>query len=304
MRILVTGGAGFIGSHLVDKLVSQKHNVLVIDDLSTGSKKFINPKAKFTKVSINSPKFDSVFKKFKPDVVFHLAAQKCVPISLRQPDMDAKINIMGTINLLEFCRKYKVKQFVFTSTGGALYGDGIKVPTPESSPSVPESPYGCSKLAGETYMQMYAKTHGLNCAILRLSNVYGPRQDPKGEAGVIAIFIENLLNNRICKINGKGKQTRDFVYVGDVVDALLAALRKKASGVYNIGTGKEISINKLFTSIAKQIDSSKDPKHTKAISGDLMRSALNNSRAKRILSWKPLVNLDQGIKKTIQWFEK
>ncbi|MBT3690442.1 NAD-dependent epimerase/dehydratase family protein [bacterium] len=302
MKILVTGGAGFIGSHLVDKLIAKKHKVIVIDNLTTGYQKFVNPKAKFIKIDTRSKKLLEVFKKERPQVVFHLAAQKSVPFSLKNPALDADININGSLNVIDASLSVKVKKFIFISTGGAIYGETKDLPTPETAKEKPDSPYGNAKLTIDNYFKnYYLPVRKLNYVSLRLANVYGPRQDPYGEAGVIAIFISNLLNNKQSYINGTGKQTRDFIYVDDVVNACIKSI-SKGKGIYNIGTSKEISISKLYSNISKLINEKK-VKYKKAIPGEVIRSVLKCQKAKRELNWKSQVTLEQGIKKTINYFK-
>ena len=302
MKILVTGGAGFIGSHLVDKLIAKKHRVVVVDNLSTGYKKFVNPKAKFYKVDVTSNKLAAVFKKEKPQIVFHLAAQKSVSFSVKNPAEDARINVGGGINVIENSLATKVKKFIFISTGGAIYGEAKKIPTPEITTEKPDSPYGLSKLTIDNYLEkFYGKIHGLKYVSLRLANVYGPRQDPFGEAGVIAIFVSNLLKNKQCYINGTGNQTRDFVYVLDVVSACLKAMAK-GQGAYNIGMAKETSINQLYKLISRVI-TDKKVIHRNALPGEVLRSVLNYDKAKRVLGWTSKISLEEGIKKTIEYFD-
>ena len=302
MKILVTGGAGFIGSHLVDKLIAKKHRVVVVDNLSTGYKKFVNPRAKFYKVDVTSNKLAIVFKKEKPQIVFHLAAQKSVPFSVKNPAEDARINVGGGINVIENSLATKVKKFIFISTGGAIYGEAKKIPTPETTEEKPDSPYGLAKLTIDNYLEkFYGKVHGLKYVSLRLANVYGPRQDPYGEAGVIAIFVSNLLKNKQCYINGTGNQTRDFVYVDDVVSACIKAMAK-GQGAFNIGTAKETSISQLYKLISRAITDQKVI-HRQALLGEVLRSVLNYDKAKRVLGWTPKISLEEGIKKTIEYFD-
>ncbi len=302
-NILVTGGAGFIGSHTADLLISEGHNVTVLDNLSTGNKKNINKKAKFIFSGIT--KLD--FKKFENiDAIIHCAAQISVSKSVREPINDAQINITGSLNLLEMCRKLGIGKFVFASTGGAIYGSAQKTfPVKESQIEAPESPYAVSKKSVELYMNFYMKTYGIDCISLRYANAYGPRQDYLGEAGVVAIFINQLLRNKRSVIFGSGKQTRDFVYVEDVALANLMALnRKTISKKINIGTGKETSINSLFSLIARLTDKHTKPIHEKPRKGDVMRSSLDINLAKKELGWKPSVSLENGLSKTIEWFSK
>jgi UDP-glucose 4-epimerase len=305
MKIIVTGGAGFIGSHLVDKLIEKGHKVVAIDNLSTGKKENLNKKAKFYKIDIGSPKIAQIFKKEKPGVVFHYAAQIDVRKSTENPIEDAKINILGTLNVLENCKKYKVKKFIFASSGGAIYGEANIIPTPETHQARPESPYGIAKLVVEHYLDFYKKIYGLDYVSLRHANIYGPRQDPKGEAGVVAIFIDKLLNNKIPIIFGDGKQTRDFVYVEDAVDAATKALKTKSgeNSIFNIGTGIETSVKDLYRLISKKIGKNIRPLFTSAKSGDLKRSCLAFSKIKKELNWQPEYNFRKGLEETINYFK-
>ncbi|NMC51687.1 NAD-dependent epimerase/dehydratase family protein [Candidatus Kuenenbacteria bacterium] len=304
MTILVTGGAGFIGSHLVDKLIKEKHRVIVVDDLSTGKKINLNKRAKFYRLDIQDKKLEQIFKKEKPQVVYHLAAQMNVRKSIADPIFDAKTNIVGVLNLLENCVKYHVKKFVFISTGGAIYGDGVKIPTPETATEAPISPYGIAKLATEKYLHYYRHQYGLNYTVLRLANIYGPRQNYLGEAGVVAIFCHQLKNNQPTFINGPGQQTRDFVFVADVVAAALKALKDKKPNIYNIATSKENNINQLASALQK-VSGVKTPiEHRSAIKGEQMRSCLNYQKIKKHLGWSPKYDLEKGLRETWQWFQK
>ncbi|MCK4520279.1 GDP-mannose 4,6-dehydratase [Candidatus Parcubacteria bacterium] len=310
MKILVTGGAGFIGSHLVDRLVKERHKVIVIDNLSTGSKKNLNPKAKFYKLDIRNPKVSDVFKKEKPEAVFHLAAQIDLRKSVENPVEDAKINILGSLNILQnFIRinqlnpRKSVSKFIFTSTGGAIYGDADIIPTPETYPEMPLSPYGVEKLVFDKYLNYYYKVFGLPYVSLRLSNVYGPRQNSKGEAGVIAIFCDKMLGNKQPIINGSGKQTRDYVYVDDVVEAGILAFKKKKIGIFNIGTAQETDVNTIFRKIRKLINSDCKEIHVPEKPGEQKTSCLDCSKAKKELGWQPRYDLDKGLKETVEWFK-
>ena len=301
MNILVTGGAGFLGSHLVDKLLKLKHQVVIIDNLSSGKKKFISG-GDFYKLDIKSDKIETIFKKYKFDIVFHLAAQKSVPYSINNPQFDAKNNILGSLNLLDNGVKYKIKKFIFTSTGGAIYDQAQKFPTSETEKAKPVSPYAIAKFAVEKYIEFYGQIKNLPYIILRPANIYGPRQDPKGEAGVVAIFINNLLNNKQSYINGTGKQTRDFVYVKDVVNALIKSTKAK-NKIYNISTAKDIDINKLYQKIALVMNITKKPLHKLAIRGEVQKSQLSYARIKKELKWQPQYSLEKGLMETIEYFK-
>jgi UDP-glucose 4-epimerase len=315
-KILVTGGAGFIGSHLVDALIKGGHKVVVIDNLSTGKKENINKKAKFYKIDICSPKIREIFKKEKPQICFHLAAQINVRKSVEDPVFDAKVNTLGSLNVIQnFIREiraqirmnsrkrnsYKFAKFIFASTGGAIYGETNKIPTSENHPPNPISPYGISKLTVENYLKFYKKNFGLKLVSLRFSNVYGPRQDPRGEAGVVAIFIEKLLKGERPTIFGDGNQTRDFIFVEDVVSACLKAMEYKGEKkIFNIGTGIETSINELYEIISRLLNAKIKPKYAPEKPGDLKRSCLDISLAKRELKWRPKFDLEKGLRKTLQ----
>ncbi|MCD6147770.1 SDR family oxidoreductase [bacterium] len=304
MRILVTGGCGFIGSHLVDKLIEQGHQVVVLDNLSTGKKENLNPKASFYQIDIQDPEIPQIFQKEKPEVVFHFAAQIDVRKSVESPIKDAKINILGSLNLIQgFIQVSERKKFIFASSGGAIYGDTDVIPTPETYLESPESPYGIAKLTVEKYLYFYKKTYGLDYLSLRLANVYGPRQNSKGEAGVVAIFTDKMLSGNQPIINGSGRQTRDFVYVKDVVEAALLAMEKEKSGIYNIGTAKETSINEIFRKIKELTGSNCQEIHGPEKPGEQKRSCLDYSKAKKELNWRPKYNLEEGLKETVKWFK-
>lgn len=303
MKFLVTGGAGFIGSHLVDRLIKEGQNVIVIDNLSTGKKENLNKKAKFYKVDILSPKISEIFKKEKPKIIFHFAAQIDLRKSVKNPIEDAKTNILGSLNILENCKKFKVKKIIFASTGGAIYGEARILPTPETYFENPLSPYGTAKLAVEKYLNYY-QIFGLSYISLRLSNVYGPRQNSKGEAGVIAIFCDKMLSGGQPIIYGNGKQTRDFVFVDDVVEASILAMKSGKTGIYNIGTAKETDINTIFKKLKGLTHSNCKEVHGPEKIGEQKRSCLDFKKAKKELGWRPKYDLDKGLKKTIEWFKK
>ncbi len=302
MKILVTGGAGFVGSHLVDELIKLNHDVFVIDNLSCGKKEFINKNAKFFKLDIRSKKIDKVFKKYNFDIVYHLAAQKSVPYSIKNPIDDANINILGALNLFETCIKYKVKRVIFTSSGGAIYDEANNFPTTETEEAKPLSPYAIAKFTIEKYLNFYNKVHGLNYTIIRPANIYGPRQDPMGEAGVIAIFISNLLQKKQCFING-GDQTRDFVFVADIVSSLIKVLNAK-NEIYNISTENDISILNLYQKIKTILESDIEAELNPSIVGEVFKSQLSYQKIKNDLDWNPQYNLENGIKETINYFKK
>ncbi len=312
MRILVTGGAGFIGSHVVDAYVEAGHEVVVVDDLSTGCRDNVNPAAAFYRGDVSSSDLESLFRGHAFDVVNHHAAQVDVRRSVTDPAADAAVNIGGTIRLLELCRGRDVRRVIFASSGGAIYGEGAPVPTPEDFPPRPVSPYGVSKLAGERYVDYYHMVHGIRAVILRYANVYGPRQDPHGEAGVVAIFCTRLLRNEPCIVYGDGEQTRDFIYVGDVAAANLRALdlpqRPEANGagaaIFNIGTGLETSVNALLGRLRALAGSAALPRHDPPRAGEQRRSAIDPARAGALLGWTAAVPLAEGLGVTLEWFKR
>jgi len=302
MKILVTGGAGFIGSHVADAFIEHGHDVVIVDNLSMGNEKNINPLARFVKLNIQDPEIFTLFGKEKFDVVDHHAAQMDVRLSVADPIFDATNNILGTINLLQAAVKHSVKKFIFVSSGGAIYGEHDYFPADEEHPTRPLSPYGITKLTGEKYLYFYHHVHQLNFVILRYANIYGPRQNPKGEAGVIAIFASRLLTGGQPVINGNGLQTRDYVYVGDVVKANLKALDYKGNDYFNIGTGIETNVNELFHHVNHLTNANAKEAHGPAQPGEQLRSVLNNQKAKKILSWTPQVSLKEGLANTVEFF--
>ena len=303
LKILVTGGAGFIGSNVVDRFVELGHKVAIVDDLSTGFKENLNPKAKFYETDIRSKESEKVFKKEKPEVLCHHAAQVDLRKSLVDPIGDAETNILGSLNLLHLAAKYKVKKIIFASTAG-VYGEQDYFPADEFHPLRPVSPYGMAKLVIERYLAFYNERYGIDYITLRYSNVFGPRQKPKGEAGVVAVFCERFLDRKKAVINGDGKQTRDFVYVSDVVESDVLALDYPRCDFFNIATGKETDINTLFRLIKKEASSSQKEIHGPAIEEEQKRSCLDISRAKDFLGWKPRYSLEKGIKQTIKFYQK
>ncbi|NPA62076.1 MAG: SDR family oxidoreductase [Methanococci archaeon] len=297
--ILVTGGAGFIGSHIVDKLIENTHDVIILDNLTTGNKNNINPKAEFVNADIRDKDLNEKINFKDVEVIIHQAAQINVRSSVENPMHDANINVLGTINILEMMRKYDINKIVFASSGGAVYGEPNYLPVDEDHPITPLSPYGLSKYVGEEYIKLYNRLYGIEYAILRYSNVYGERQDPRGEAGVISIFIDKMLKNQSPIIFGDGNQTRDFVYVGDVAKANLMALNWK-NEVVNIGTGKETSVNELYKIIANELNYKNEPIYDKPREGEVYRIFLDIKKAQN-LGWIPDVDLKEGIKKVINW---
>ncbi len=304
MKILVTGGAGFIGSHIVDALIEKGHKVVVLDDLSSGSVKNLPRKIRFIKLDVRSNNLGTLFLEEHFDAVYHLAAQMDVRKSVADPKFDASVNIIGGLNLLECCAKYDVKKVIFASTGGAIYGEQDYFPADEKHPLRPLSPYGVAKLSFEQYLFYYKEIYGIDYISLRFANIYGPRQNPHGEAGVVAIFTTKFLNGEKPVINGDGKQTRDYVYVGDIVDANIRALDYPGTGIFNLGTGIESDVNILFRQIRDLTGSDCEEVHGPAKKGEQLRSVLDNSLAKDVLGWEPKISLKQGLKETVDYFKK
>lgn len=302
MKIIITGGAGFIASHLVDRLIDLGHQVLVIDDLSTGYKENINNKAEFENLDICDKKVQKVFKDFEPEIVFHLAAQKLIKVSMEQPELDAQINIVGSLNLLLAAKDVGVDKFIFVSTGGAIYDEHDGVPSNENSKAEPISPYALTKLTFEKYLEMLTKGSNMKWTSLRLANVYGPRQDPHGEGGVVAIFSESIIAGKDIFVNGDGMQTRDYIYVDDVVQALINSIDSEI-GIYNVGTNQETSVLDIVESLKEISKKDFTVKHRDPIPGEVRRSALNCDKAHKQLNWQAKNNLMQGLKNTYKWFE-
>ncbi len=311
LHILVTGGAGFIGSHVVDEYHRAGHRVTVVDNLSTGRIANLNTRAQFFPADIRSATLDAIFRHGRFDVVNHHAAHMDVRRSVVDPWHDAEVNILGTLNLLECARRYGIKRVIFASTGGAIYGDQVPYPTPESHPAQPQSPYGVAKLTVEHYLHYYQAVHNLRSVVLRYANVYGPRQDPYGEAGVVAIFIQRFLQGDRPVVFGDGEQTRDFVFVGDVVRANLLALDYLMEGLgdsgplaVNIGTGQELSVNELLTLLTTFQPGAPEPIYAPPKLGEQRRSVIDPSYAKQTLGWEPLVPIEKGLRKTWDWFKE
>ncbi|MCL2485714.1 MAG: SDR family NAD(P)-dependent oxidoreductase [Endomicrobia bacterium] len=304
MKVLITGGAGFIGSNISDSLIANGHKSVIIDNLSSGKKENINKKAKFYKADIiDEKKIKAIFKKEKPDIVIHNAAQIDVRKSVSDPKYDANINILGSINILDACVENKVKKILFASSGGTIYGEcGSKAPDENSFPN-PLSPYGIAKHSVEFYIKFYGIIHGLKYTIFRYGNVYGPRQDPKGEAGVIAIFTAKMLNNEAVMVFGDGKQMRDYVYVKDVVNANIAALKKADNQIINIATNKAVSINDIVKIMSRLSKTDKKAVYKPKRTGELFKSFMSIKKAEKILNWYPKMNIEEGIKKTLEYFK-
>jgi len=303
-KILVTGGAGFVGSHVVDLLIKNNHDVIIIDNLATGKIENINPRAKFYQEDLNNhQKIKEIFDKENPEIIYHLAAQIDIRKSVEDPVNDAQINILSTLNLLESSIKNNIRHFIFSSSGGAIYGDTKNIPTSEEQKEQPISPYGCAKLTIEKYLNYYNKVHDLKYTILRYSNVYGPRQNPNGEAGVISIFLMNMLNKKNPRIFG-GTQTRDFVYVNDVAKANILVLDDDETNTYNIGTGKETDIIEIFSRLNKYFKNNFEPIYETMKQGEQKKSCLDFSRINQKLKWRPQIELDEGLDKTYVWFLK
>ncbi len=306
MKILITGGAGFIGSQVADMLIAKKHDVIIIDNLSSGYEYNVNHEAKLIKADITDFVIvEKIFTEEKPEIIYHFAAQIDVRKSVSDPIFDAKTNIMATLNLIKLSNDFKVKKFIFSSTGGAIYGDTDDRPTKENHSEWPLSPYGIAKLATDKFLNYYFEIFGLKYVSLRYGNVYGPRQNPHGEAGVIAIFLNKMLNNEQPIINGDGKQTRDYVYIEDVVNSNIIALENfDKVGIYNVGTSLEISVNDLFKEINRNFDNKFKEIHGSAKLGEQKTSCLSYEKIEKDMGFKPKTNFSEGIKKTYEWFKK
>ncbi len=304
MKILVTGGAGFIGSHVVDAYLEAGHQVVIIDDLSTGKKENLNPKAKFHRMDLLDDKVQQLLQDEHIEVVNHHAAQIKVKASLEDPYFDVKVNVLGSVLLLDLCRRAGVKKFIYASSGGAQYGEMAKEPFPETHPSRPFSVYGASKYSVELYADVFAQNFGLEYVILRYANVYGPRQDALGEGGVVAIFTHCMLHGGDFAIFGDGYNLRDYVYVKDLARANLLALDYPHNDVFNIGTGVGTTTNELFDVLAKATGHTRPPRKTVARLGDLKKSVLDPSKAKRLLKWEPRYDLQAGLKETVEYYKQ
>ena len=300
--VLVTGGAGFIGSHVVDTFLEAGYEVAVVDDLSSGHIENIPVRASFYRLDIRKEGLEEIFQVVYPDYVAHQAARASVRESLEKPVLYADVNLVGSVNLLECCRKYEVKKVVYASTGGAVYGEPERLPVDESHPIRPLDPYGASKHHVEHHLHVSRHNSGLQFTTLRYPNVYGPRQDPHGEAGVVAIFTVQMLDNKAVTINGTGEQERDFVYVGDVARANLLALKAGECREYNLGTGHGTSIDQLFQELQKLTDYRHDPLHAPPKQGEVFKTALDSQAAQRDLGWTAEVSLEEGLARTVESF--
>jgi UDP-glucose 4-epimerase len=306
MRILVTGGAGFIGSHTVDALVATgSHEVSVVDNLSAGKRDQINPGTRFHQADIrDAAEVGRIISEERPEVIVHFAAQMDVRRSVADPAFDAQVNLVGFLYLMEAARQHGLRRVVFSSTGGAIYGEQDTFPADESHPCRPVSPYGVAKFSTESYLFFYKAQYGIDYAAMRYANVYGPRQDPHGEAGVVAIFCGRLLEDKPVTIFGDGKQTRDYVYVGDVVRANVAAVTASATGPINVGTGIETDVNQLYRALAAAAGSDRPPTYAPARLGEQSRSVIAAMRARRELGWSPQVTIEEGLRRTYDFFKE
>lgn len=303
MKVLLTGGAGFIGSNIADAYIGAGYDVLIVDNLSTGREQNLNKKAGFERVDIRDfEKLKKIVEGFRPDIVNHHAAQIDVRKSVDNPQFDAEVNIVGILNLLEAVKGLNIKKFLFASSGGASYGEQSYFPADESHPQNPESPYGICKLTSEKYLRYYFRTFRIPYIALRYANIYGPRQDPLGEAGVVAIFTNRLLKGQECTIYGDGKQTRDYVFVGDVVRANLAATNSDFNGAINVGTGIETDVNTLYETLRGIIGVDLEPLYAPARLGEQKRSVISNGLLKQILKIDNLTPLANGLRSTVDYF--
>lgn len=301
-KILVTGGAGFIGSHVADHLIAAGHDVHILDDFSGGKEENVPGAATVHRMDIRDPAVADLFERERFAVLVHHAAQMDVRRSVADPSFDADVNIRGFLNLMEAGWRHGLEKVLFASTGGAIYGEPDYTPQDEAHPLRPVSPYGITKLCTEKYLYYYRELYGIAYVALRYANVYGPRQNPHGEAGVVAIFTERMLQGRQPVINGDGLQTRDYVYVGDVVRANLSALAYEGSGIFNVGTGVETDVNTLFRRLRDLIDPTIPEKHAPGKPGEQRRSVLGYARTRDVLGWEPTMRLEEGLEHTVDWF--
>jgi len=303
VRILVTGGAGFIGSHVADRMVALGHQVAVFDDLSTGNRQYVPAEARFYHADLADPvAVEACVAEFRPEIVCHHAAQIDVRHSVSDPRRDATVNILGSLALLESCARHGARKLVYASTGGAIYGEGRSLPATEDHPLNPEAPYGASKHTVEHYLYIWKLLHGLDYTVLRYPNVYGPRQNPHGEAGVNAIFIGLMLEGRRPRIFGNGEAVRDYLYVDDVVEGNRLALERGSGAIVNLGTGVGVSVNDIFRELKKLLAFRGEPIMEAARPGEIQRIYLDATRAREVLGWEPRVPFPEGLRRTVEWF--
>jgi UDP-glucose 4-epimerase len=305
MKVLVTGGAGFIGSNIVDAYINNGYEVVIVDNLETGRASSINPNAKFYEMDIRDPNLESVFQAERPQIVNHHAAQMDVRRSVADPKYDADVNVVGSLNLLELARKYKVSRILYSSSGGTVYGEPVYLPCDEKHPIRPICPYGATKYIFEVYLDMYKFMYNMDYTVFRYPNIYGPRQDPNGEAGVIAIFTGLMLGGKPVTINGDGKQQRDFVFVQDIAKAsLLGSAQQSGSGIYNLGSGIATDVNQIFDELKSITGYSANAAHGPAKLGETSRIYLTGAKAYAELGWKPAVSLNEGLRATVEYFRQ
>ncbi|NTU72686.1 NAD-dependent epimerase/dehydratase family protein [Candidatus Roizmanbacteria bacterium] len=305
-KILITGGAGFIGSHIQDKLISLGHTVGIVDNLRSGSRENIHPSARFFEVDItDTDNLSETFVTFQPEIVYHLAAQNTVPDSMKDPQLDLNINIQGTFNVLSATHKYGAKKIIYTNTGGALYGDVTDTQFPIKESELIDKPtsfYGVSKLAAEYYLKLFGNVFGISWVSLRLANVYGPRQKGKGEAGIIAIFTEKMVKGEKTTINGNGSHTRDYVFISDVVEAAIRALQYNKSDYFHVSSGIEVSNQQIYDIMSTYLDIHKTAQYGPERPGDVLRNSLSNEKIRSLWNWTPTITIEEGIHKTIDYY--
>ncbi len=306
MQVLVTGGAGFIGSHLVDRLVSEKHRITVVDDLSTGSRDNVHPKVMFLQVDIRDLRdLEQAVLNALPDVISHHAGQVNLRQSVKYPGYDAHVNIVGSINLMRLAAKYRVRHFIYSSSGGAVYGEPTELPVTEDHPVNPFSPYGLAKYTVERYLELYRQIEGLRYTVLRYPNVFGPRQDPAGEAGVVGIFAEQMLKGEQPVIFGKGDKTRDYVYVDDIVEANVRVIEAGGDrGIYNLGSAREVSDYEIFSLVRAAVGTDVEPRYDSKRPGEINRICLSSAKAKADFGWEPQCSLEDGVKKAVEYYRE
>ncbi len=304
MKVMVTGGAGFIGSNLVDRLIGEGHQVVVVDDLSTGRRENLHPDVTFYQRDIRDEALEEIFAGEGIEAIFHLAAQMDVRKSVSDPVYDARVNILGTINLIESGLKHGLKKFVYASTGGAVYGEPQFMPVTEDHPINPDCQYGISKHTVEHYLYVYHRLQGLNWTALRYPNVFGPRQNPHGEAGVVAIFIQLLSAGRQCTIFGDGSKTRDYVFIDDVVQANIVALERGDNACYNLGWGTQVSDFTIFDTVRRALDLTVEPRYEDVRAGEIFHICLEAGKIREQLGWEPAVTLEEGVARTIEWYRR